>query len=444
MEQNSLVKEITPEEVKSLDPFEISYIAMKDGSIIMVLEKNDNLENNIQIKKTILKNNEKSEKKEKSGQNSPNFNLSGKKHISFIKTKIEEKENQKEIKNKNEIDYNVYYSNTKNKSYDINNDNDNLDNMSFYSNDDIYKKSSNNIKVEYVYRNGNNEYTNTNFENKENDINNIGSKTPYYIVKRKYYFCKKTDNENKPKNETNNLNKTYSYNIPSEKGQNNLYTYKSHNINNNINNDNMSLKYSKYSIDKNINNINNNINNKNFIRNSDYKANNNTYINTYENISQRSSNKYSETNNTYNNMNTLNNTNTNLNNEYYDNYHYYEMYYKPKYENFDINNYSFKNNQNHTVHSIVNTKNDNLSVDKKYSITRTKTPLYTVRDLKRKGNNDKKKVNKKNNLELKKCLTKDNHKYYERKELSAPKKLKSNYIKMKDFNGKTIHVFENK
>ncbi len=39
MDENDLVKEISPEEVRNIDPYEISYIAMKDGSIIMVLEK---------------------------------------------------------------------------------------------------------------------------------------------------------------------------------------------------------------------------------------------------------------------------------------------------------------------------------------------------------------------------------------------------------------------
>jgi hypothetical protein len=54
----------------------------------------------------------------------------------------------------------------------------------------------------------------------------------------------------------------------------------------------------------------------------------------------------------------------------------------------------------------------------------------------------KKMVN--NNL-LKKCLTKDNHKYYERKELSQPKKVAiSNYTKKKDLNGNIIHIFESK
>ena len=155
MEENSLVKEITPEEVKSIDPFEISYIAMKDGSIIMVLEKNENLENTFKLKKTILKKSERSEQKGNFEQDSPDFNLKGKKHISFINKKIEEQQKEKQVEN--EVDYNVYYSNTKSKSCDISNDNDNIDKLSFYSNDDIHKKTNSDMKVEYIYANGNKE-----------------------------------------------------------------------------------------------------------------------------------------------------------------------------------------------------------------------------------------------------------------------------------------------
>ena len=45
------------------------------------------------------------------------------------------------------MDYNFYYSNTKNKSDDITNDNDNIDNISFYSNDDIKSLEINNNKT---------------------------------------------------------------------------------------------------------------------------------------------------------------------------------------------------------------------------------------------------------------------------------------------------------
>ena len=447
MEENSLVKEISPEEVKSIDPYEISYIAMKDGSIMMIIDKNENMENTFKIQKTIIKNNEKSEIKEKSEQDSPDFNLKGKKSKSFINTNNETKQREKDIEN--EVDYNVYYSNTKNKSDDITKDNANIDNISFYSNDDIHKKENNNMKVEYEYTNGNKEY-NTNIEN---NINNIGNKAPYCIVKRKYYFYKKSDHKNKPKKEGNNLRKAYSYNItsntPKKRQNNNIYILRTHSINNsntNYNNDNLILKNSKYSIDNNIKNIN--INNTNHKRNSDYKyqfrtsksKTNSICTCTCGSFSQRSSNNYPETNNS--NMHTINDTNiNNTNNDYYDNYNYYD--HKPKIEKFEINDYSYKKYNNHTVHSILSSKNDNLTENRNSLSIKAKTPSYTMRDMKKKGNKDKK-ANKKNNLELKKCLSKDNHKYYERKELSAPKKTKSNYIQMKDSNGNTLHVFENK
>ena len=39
MDDNNLVKEMYPEQVKSINPYDISYIAMKNGSIIMIIEK---------------------------------------------------------------------------------------------------------------------------------------------------------------------------------------------------------------------------------------------------------------------------------------------------------------------------------------------------------------------------------------------------------------------
>ena len=113
----------------------------------------------------------------------------------------------------------------------------------------------------------------------------------------------------------------------------------------------------------------------------------------------------------------------------------YEIHKKPKIEYYndnDENRFSLEQYYNHTVLNNSVIKNN-----------RPKTPIYSMRDLGKK-NHRKNNENKKNNLELKKCLSKDNHRYYERKELSAPKKKKSNYIKMKMNDGNTIHVFENK
>ena len=158
-----LVKEITPEEVKTIDPFEMSYIAMKDGSIIMVIEKNEKIENNF----TLLK-----EKKE---QNSPDFNLKGKKYISYINQKNENY--QKE----NEEDYNVYYSkntninliNNKSELNNKENKKENINNFSFYSNDDIHqnyiipkeKNNKNILEIEYIQN------SNENINNKNSILN---------------------------------------------------------------------------------------------------------------------------------------------------------------------------------------------------------------------------------------------------------------------------------
>lgn len=455
MEGNSLVKEITPEEVKTIDPFEISYIAMKDGSIIMVMEKKINRENNFEIKEIM---------KEKKEYNSPNFNLKGKKCLSFINQKIENnKDKKKNIIEKNqkidnnqkenEEDFNVYYSNNKNNnikrdnSYFLNNNNnlieDNINNYSFYSNDDIHQNyqaqsiinSKNNNKLEFIYLN-----ENLNKKDKNNGINKSikkvndenENKSPYYVLKRKYYFYKKQNNKNgnNLKKETlNDFYKTYNYNI-SPKRKNNLYIYGNYNISNNeINKDNISIKSSKYSINDNkiISNYLKNINNTD----SKFdKRKSNTYC-TCGLINQTKENKYTKKNKTI------------LNNEH-DNY--YELYNKPKIDTFDINEYSFKKNQKNQKQSLLINKNDGLILDKEHINKKSKTPLYTMRDLRRNANGNKKVINNKKykyNLELKKCLTKDNHRYYERKDLSVPKKSKSNYFKMRDFNGKTVHVFEN-
>jgi len=96
---------------------------------------------------------------------------------------------------------------------------------------------------------------------------------------------------------------------------------------------------------------------------------------------------------------------------------------------YTINRYSIEQFDNHNVLSNAIIKNN-----------RPKTPILTMRDLGKKNY----RKNKGNNLELKKCLSKENHRYYERKELSAPKKYNSNYIKKKSSDGNTIHVFEDK
>ena len=152
MKQITIVKEISPDEVKTIDPFEISYIAMKDGSIISVIDKNN--ENNYKIIEHKMQN--IYQIKERNEENSPKFNLKKKIYIPY---------------QENECDYNVYYSNNNNKtkiqenSNKLNNNYNNIENNSFYSYDDmqsnynlnnnIHKKVNinNNYKVDYIYKN---------------------------------------------------------------------------------------------------------------------------------------------------------------------------------------------------------------------------------------------------------------------------------------------------
>ena len=86
MYENNLVKEITPEEVKFLNPNEITYIAMKNGSIIMVVEK-------------------EAEKVAQDNFYSPRFSTKGKKYITQINTKMESQKNQEENEYNNKIGY---------------------------------------------------------------------------------------------------------------------------------------------------------------------------------------------------------------------------------------------------------------------------------------------------------------------------------------------------
>ena len=332
MDDDNLVKEMYPEQVKSINPYDISYIAMKNGSIIMIIEKT-------------TPNNYKNINYNKNEQSSPNFNLGRNKHISYI---TKEKKENKENKENNNFNYSFC-------SYD-NND-----------------------------------------------------KNPCLIEKRKYIFYKKSNNkdkEDKKNINTFNHSKTFSYsNTTPVKRKNNLENSENSTFKINKNNDgyyydNISITASKYSSKK----------NKNKTYNSNF---------SYGFIKSKSENIILN-----------NNTNGIIYND--DNY---EIHKKPKIEYYndnDENRFSLEQYYNHTVLNNSVIKNN-----------RPKTPIYSMRDLGKK-NHRKNNENKKNNLELKKCLSKDNHKYYERKELSAPKKMKSNYIKMKMNDGNTIHVFENK
>ena len=367
MDENNLVTEIYPEEIQSLNPYDISYIAMKNGSIIMVIDKTPPMMNRV---------NNYYYRDEKKEQNSPNFNIEGKKYISYVK----EHRNQKEKKYPNN-NINIY-----------NEENNNIMNYSFRSSDEInhnnylLKKS----KTNNIYINNNNEM------NKK-----YVDKNPYLIEKRKYVFYKKSNNEKKENLNNNNFiplkhSKTFSYMIstPTKRKINNVDNSSFRKKYSNDLYDNISIKYSKYSSKKN-----------NPYRNSTYDS-----IRSYGYIKSKSENI---------------NFNSNSN-----------LLYKPKIEytdDFTLSKNSVCDYQNHCTlnDSMIKTYQNNL---------RAKTPIYTMRDLGRK-NHRKIKINKNNNLELKKCLSKDNHKYYERKELSAPKK--TNYYQKRSINGSTVHVFEN-
>ena len=218
-------------------------------------------------------------------------------------------------------------------------------------------------------------------------------KNPCLIEKKKYIFYKKANNKEKEKAAKNLIkhSKTFSFsgNTTPIKKKNRDYN-------------NISIKLSRYSSKKNHTN-------KISVQDTNY---------SYGFLKSNSE---------------MINLNKNVNDIIYSD-DYYDVFKKPKIEYSDdyaMNKYYIDSFNNHTVlsNSILNNQ-------------RPKTPILTMRDL-GKRNHRKNNGNKNKTLELKKCLSKDNHRYYERKELSAPKKSKSNYIKMKSFEGNTIHVFEN-
>ncbi len=236
------------------------------------------------------------------------------------------------------------------------------------------------------------------FSDNNNNLNE--DKNPCLIEKRKYIFYKKSNNKEKEKKEEIDKSplkhsKTFSYsNATPIKKKNNLENINRSTLRNNGYN-NISIIHSKYSSKK----------NKNKTYNSNF---------TYGYIKSKSENiNLNEKNIIYSDEN-------------------YDIYKKPKIEHcedYTINRYSIEQFDNHNVLSNAIIKNN-----------RPKTPILTMRDLGKKNY----RKNKGNNLELKKCLSKENHRYYERKELSAPKKYNSNYIKKKSSDGNTIHVFEDK
>ena len=313
MDKNNLVKEIYPEQVKSINPYDISYIAMKNGSIIMIIEP-------------IFTKNIKNNYYEKNEQNSPNFNIQGKKFKSRIK-------GIKEINNNMKINID-------------NDENNNNLNYSFRSSDGIIDKIT--------------------YDKNKKDNNN------YYIEKRKYIFYQKSNNEN-IENNNNNIykhSKTFSYKTKFPENNLNNSSIKNYN--------NISIRNSKYSSKK----------NKNIIKDSNCSC---TYIKS--------------------NSENINNISNNI--------IYNNKYKNPKIEYID----------DFTINKYLN---NNI---KRF---RAKTPEINMKYLGKKNN----KRNKNN--ELKRYLSKDNIRYYERIELGLSKQNRSNYIKLKSNKGNTLHVFESK
>ena len=432
MEQNTLVKEICPEEVKTIDPFEISYIAMKDGSIILVTEKNN--ENNYKI----IDHKEQSiyQIKERNEENSPNFKSNRKNYISY---------------QDNESDYNVYYSNNNKKtiiqdnSNKLNNFNNNyLEKNSFYSDDDIQTNYNfnnnihkivninNNDKADYIYKNNIKDH---NFE-KVKYIKNLDKENnnyPYIIEKKKYFIRKKITEEEPSIKQ----NKTFSYKIPSK--DNNIYIVRSANKNNNKNK-NILISYSNKLSNE---NDNYNIIYNNYPKTPEIKKRYKNNMSAYYCTCKR--NNYLKNNRNLS-ENIILNSSRNSNNQIHNNYYKIKKNYIKSYNNNRV--YQYKN-QNH---SFIGNSPNNLIIQALRPIyLRAKTPEYSLKNFGHCYGNNKKVNNHLKNNKLRVSLRADNHRFYERKEIRKSKKNslielnnypKSNYFKLTNINGKTVHVFE--
>ena len=454
MEQKSFIKEITPEEVKTIDPYKISYISMKDGSVILVSEENS--EKNYKI----IENKEQNiyKIKEKKEQNSPKFNSEEE------KTDISKIENEGNQYKDNDTDFNVYYSNRSDK--EINKEKSNnfnikcsTNNNSLYSYNGNNQNHSRNKKVHKSINNHSINYEqkniyNINTKSKNNNINNLNdddntkkiyyiknlekkdNNSQYIIEKRKYIIHKRITEDipiKKSKTKTNN------YNTPIK--ENSIYIFRNSNKFNHNKNKNIAISYSSHIKNENNDRI------YNYYKTPELKP---RYLQNDRNI------KYCTCNNIKNNF--KNKRNLSVDNTVQlmaTSKNYYNSYdnYKEEHRKY-INNIHKKYNKynKYPNRSFICRTPYYLLVQKQNSIyLRAKTFSYKIRNL---GNN--KKVNYKKNNKLNIDLRTYNHRFHDRKENRRPKIPKSNftqineikykprseYIMLKDLNGNIIHVFE--
>ena len=395
MNEKFLVKEIIPEEVKDLNPFDINYIAMKDGSIIMVTDKKENLKND------------------------DSFNSKSNKNIIYSSYQIENDQYTKDG------DYNIYYSSLNNNtnkqankqyliksnSSQINNNiivnDEQFNNNSFLSLDDINQNNHiqkvirriDNLKDDYAYNNRSSIEKEKAHNKRDNYLIHWKSENnpQNYVITKKYFVFQKTD-LNKSKKEK----QKYNSKTPMKMKRN--FDRQIKNINKNI----YTTKSTNLSFKK----------SKNIVKDRNLINQDNSYMNTSCPICRENKTNYNLIKaNAYNNIENNNFEKHKINLSKIDNLGIQNEYIYDQYKNRSILNITDSNN------------------------LRSKTPIYTITDPRRKGYSFKNKY--KNSLVLKKYLGKDNHRFFERKSLSIPRKSISEYSKMKDLEGNTIHIFKN-
>ena len=230
MPTKNIVKEILPEQIKDVNPYEIIYLAMKDGSVIMIVDKEDakfepkNLNYNTEenTKKDVFIN-------EKIPRSKNIINISDKKctNKSFEKNSNDFNKKSDKIEDNN-LNYTFNYSNQYQVTDSTFNNNSNRDHSQDINKSINMKnyKQFNNTKYSF----DNNCYTENNRAISQkpkigNNNNYIGDNKHYYQVRNDYY-----KKENQPIS-TIRYNNNRNNNIFSV--SNSLFTDTNNNFNNN-------------------------------------------------------------------------------------------------------------------------------------------------------------------------------------------------------------------
>ena len=234
MPTKNVVREILPEQVKDVNPYEIIYLAMKDGSVIMIADKEDEKFESLDLNYSIGERNTKQLftydkiQNSKKKTNSINKNYSNK---SFHKNQSDCSMRSNKAKNSN-LNYTFNYSN----QYEVTNSTFNHNNSRGHSQDMNQSISMKNYKQvnnsKYTFDNNPFRQNSRSISQKPkigNNHNYLGDTKHYYQVRGDYY--KKQD---RPLSNIRNNDKNNNCNNNIFSVSNSIFTdTKNNNLNNN-------------------------------------------------------------------------------------------------------------------------------------------------------------------------------------------------------------------